>query len=454
MASMQTRRLLFALLTVSVAIAAQAQQTAAGAAPDPEATAATGDRFAIHGQVTFVEQAVDNFRVPYSGPNSLTPDRGAETLDVTLFLGSRLWSGAEAWLDPEIDQGFGLDDTLGLAGFPSGAAYKVGRSHPYWRMQRLFLRQVENLDGASEAVEADENQFAGEHSVNRWVFTVGKFGVTDIFDANDDAHDPRRDFMNWTAIDPGTFDYAADAWGYTVGGAAEYYRGAWTVRAGLFDLSNVPNSEVLEPGFREYQLVGELERRYELANQPGKVLVTVYDSHGRMALLSDAIARAQLSGEPINDALISVRQYRDRSGLSGNVQQRLSSDLGVFARAGFAGGNVEAYEFTESDASFSAGLSLQGTQWHRAPDTWGLVAIENKISGTRERYLEEGGLGILIGDGQLPHPRPEQILETYYAYAPSHWGQLTLDYQYVVNPAYNSDRGPVSIIALRVHAQF
>src|SRR5271170_5533985 len=107
MASMQTRRLLFALLTVSVAIAAQAQQTAAGAAPDPEATAATGDRFAIHGQVTFVEQAVDNFRVPYSGPNSLTPDRGAETLDVTLFLGSRLWSGAEAWLDPEIDQGFG-----------------------------------------------------------------------------------------------------------------------------------------------------------------------------------------------------------------------------------------------------------------------------------------------------------------------------------------------------------
>jgi len=454
MVSMQFSRSILAVLMAMFATALCAQQTPVTASNEPTAGQGAGDRLAIHGQITFVEQADDQFHAPYSGPNSLTPGRGAETLDLTLYLGLRLWSGAEAWINPEIDQGFGLNDTLGVAAFPSGAAYKVGRSHPYWRLPRLFLHQVLDRDGPTDTVEADENQFAAQQSADRWVITAGKFAVTDVFDANDYAHDPRRDFLNWAALDPGTLDYAADAWGYTLGSALEWYQGAWALRAGLFDLSNVPNSEVLDPGFHEYQLLGELERRYQLGSLPGKVLVTVYDSHGRMALLNEAIARAQGTGESLSDALISVRQYRDRTGLSANIQQRLTDDLGVFARAGKADGNVEAYEFTESDQSISAGLSLKGTRWHRAADTWGLVAMEDQISGTRERYLNAGGLGILVGDGRLPHPGPEQILETYYKYAPTPWGQLTLDYQYVVNPAYNSDRGPVSIIALRVHAQF
>jgi high affinity Mn2+ porin len=84
----------------------------------------------------------------------------------------------------------------------------------------------------------------------------------------------------------------------------------------------------------------------------------------------------------------------------------------------------------------------------------GIAGIINTISGIRERYLNDGGLGLLIGDGKLPHPGPEQIAETYYAWGLRSWAQLTLDYQYVINPAYNSDRGPVSIFAVRVHAQF
>jgi high affinity Mn2+ porin len=126
----------------------------------------------------------------------------------------------------------------------------------------------------------------------------------------------------------------------------------------------------------------------------------------------------------------------------------------MFARAGKAAGNVETYEFTDIDRALSAGLSLQGKRWGRADDTVGLAGIVNQISAAREQYLNAGGLGILVGDGQLPHPGPEQILETYYRLAATKWFQLTFDYQYVVNPAYNTDRGPVSIFALRVHAQF
>src|SRR6516162_6229444 len=219
--------------------------------------------YAVHGQFTYVEQETNSFYAPYGGPYSLSPSAGRETTDATLYLGARLWPGAEGWLNPEIDQGFGLDDTQGVAGFPSGEAYKVGKNQPYLRLPRAFIRYTLNLDGASESLEAAPNQLAGTHSTNRWVFTLGKFAVPDVFDTNQYAHDPRADFLNWAAVDSGTFDYAADAWGYTVGAAAEWYHGAWAVRAGAFDLSRVPNSEHLDPGAHEFQLLLEAERRYQ-----------------------------------------------------------------------------------------------------------------------------------------------------------------------------------------------
>jgi high affinity Mn2+ porin len=429
--------------------------------PSPDDTPAAdasqeiaSERFAVHGQTTYLEQVTAPFHAPYSGPNSLSSGQGAETFDMTLFLGARLWSGAEAWINPEIDQGFGLDGTLGVAGFPSGEAYKVGRSHLYWRVPRLFVRQTLELGGDRQPVDALANQLGASQSANRWVFTVGKFAIPDIFDANQYAHDPRNDFFNWTALEAGSFDYAADAWGYTVGAAAEWYQGAWTLRAGGFDLSSVPNSETLDPGIHEFQWVGELERRHEMMGMPGKLLVTLFDSRGRMALLNEAVNRAQATGESIHETLVAVRHYRDRPGVSLDLQQQLSSDLGMFARAGKASGNAEAYEFTDIDRTISAGLSLKGKRWGRADDTVGLAGIVNGISAARERFLNAGGLGILVGDGQLPHPGSEQIVETYYRLAVAQWAQLTFDYQWITNPAYNTDRGPVSIVAVRLHAQF
>lgn len=436
-------------------IAQQALTDPAGAMPEPKSSVdVPSERFAIHGQLTLLEQLTSPFHAPYSGPNSLSPRHGDETFDMTLFLGARLWSGAEAWADPEIDQGFGLDNTVGVAGFPSGTAYKVGRSHPYWRLQRLFVRQSVDLDGDQAPVEAAANQLGGSQSANRWVFTVGKFGVPDIFDANQYAHDPRNDFLNWAAIDAGSFDYAADSWGFTVGAAAEWYHGAWTLRAAVFDLSEVPNSETLDHGFHEFQWIGELEKRHELMGEPGKLLVTLFESRGRMALLDQAVSGAQASGDTIPTALVDARHYRSRAGVSLNLEQQLLSDLGMFARVGRAAGNVETYEFSDIDRTASVGLSMEGRRWGRTDDTIGLAAIDNGISATRERFLNAGGLGILVGDGRLPRPRAEQILETYYRWAVAQWVQLTLDYQYVINPAYNSDRGPVSIVALRIHAQF
>jgi high affinity Mn2+ porin len=427
-----------------------------GEAPAPSGAqpmlpALVTDDFAVHGQATFLEQYDPPFHSPFTGPNSLIPNEGRETFDTTAFIGWRLWQGAEFWINPEIDQGFGLSGTFGVAGFPSGEAYKVGEAVPYARTPRAFIRQTINLGGDSQKVDAAANQFSDTQTANRLVFTMGKFSVTDIFDNNKYAHDPRNDFMNWTIADTATFDYAADSWAYTYGAATEWYQGDWTLRGGLFDLSVAPNSAALDPTFGQFQWVGEIERRYELFGQPGKVAVTGFLTRGRMGSFQDAINLAQLTGGPAD--ITAVRQYRSRGGVSLNLEQQITEELGVFARAGWADGNIEPYEFTDVDRTASAGISLAGKQWGRPDDTFGLAGVVNGITKTHQEFLNDGGLGILVGDGILPHYGPEQILETYYEFPMSYF-KLTLDYQFIVNPAYNEDRGPASVVSARVHTDF
>lgn len=416
------------------------------------ARAADDEWYAVHGQFTYVEQETSDFNAPYRGTNSLSPNRGAETTDATLYLGARLWKGAELWVNPELDQGFGLDDTLGAAGFPSGEAFKIGAARPYFRLQRFFLRQTLNLEGESQALQPSLDQLAGSHSSNRVVLTVGKFSVPDLFDTNRYTQDQRSAFLNWTAIDTGTFDYAADAWGYTVGAALEWYQGAWTLRGGLFDLSTVPNSVHLDPGAHEFQFAAELEHRHQIAGHDGRVLLSAFDNRGRMGLLDQAVQLAQATDTIPNVA--DARAYRSRLGADLSFEQQLNADFGLFGRIGKAGGNVEAYEFTDVDRTAALGVSLQGSAWRRGDDTIGLAAINNNASAARQRYLNAGGLGILVGDGKLPHPGPEQIIETYYSAAFVNYLHVSLDYQWINHPAYNRDRGPVSVFAVRAHAQF
>jgi high affinity Mn2+ porin len=409
------------------------------------------DWFSLHGQTTFLEQYAFPFRAPYHGPNSLDANQGRETWDVTFYAGLRLWEGAELWINPEILQGFGLSSTLGVAGFPSGEAYKLGSSAPYARLSRMFVRQTIDLGGEKQKVDANINVFAGSQTADRLVITVGKFNIADIFDTNKYAHDPRADFMNWALIDAGTFDYAGDAWGFNYGAAVEWYQGKWTLRAGLFDLSIVPGSTDLDPRFGQFQWVGELEHRHELWGQPGKIGVTGYVTRGRFGRYADAIQLAQVTGGPADIA--AVRTYTTRTGLSLNVEQQLASDLGMFVRAGFGDGNIEATAFTDIDRTLAAGFSLAGKRWGRPDDTVGVAAAINGVSGVHQAFFNDGGLGLLVGDGKLPNYSEEKIIEMYYSLPISSW-RATFDYQFITNPAYNRDRGPVSVIGTRLRAQF
>jgi high affinity Mn2+ porin len=432
---------------------------------DPPAAVATApatpdvDRINFHGQTTVVEQAYPAFRSPFAGTNSLPGGgEGRETWDATLYAGVRLWQGAELWVNPEIDQGFGLADSLGVAGFPSAEAYKLGEAYPYARVQRDFVRQTIDLGGETEKVDADINQFAGSQTANRLVLTVGRFGVIDIFDTNKYANNPKTDFLNWSVINAGTFDYAADAWAYTYGAAAEWYQGRWTLRGGIFDLSATPTGGIsplgrgLDPTFDQFQLVGEIEERHELWGQPGKLKITGFLNRGRAGEFQDAIDLAAVTGQPAD--INAVRTYTSRPGVSLNLEQQVSENWGVFARAGWADGSVEPWDFTDIDRTVSGGVSISGKQWSRPDDTIGIAGVVNGISSVHEAFLNAGGLGILVGDGKLPDPGLEEIIEAYYSYALSSPTRLTFDYQFIANPAYNTDRGPVNVFAGRFHMQF
>lgn len=415
-------------------------------------TLADAQRAAIHAQATLVAQGVGGFTSPYAGPNSLTPQQIRETIDLTVYAGVRPWSGGELWINPEVDQGFGISNTLGAAGFPSAEAYKVGRAAPYLRLQRLFMRQTIGLGGGSGPVAAAVNQLAGSQDHNRLVLTAGKFGVADIFDTNRYAHDPRGDFLNWSIIDTGSFDYAADAWGYSFGVAAEWYQGPWTMRLGLFNLSKVPNGEVLERDFSQNQLVAEIEHRHSIAGRAGAVRITGFRNRGQFSRFDEAIALAQRTGGPVDASL--TRRRMDRFGIAINAEQELTGSLGLFLRAGTTDGTIEPYDFTDIDRTLAVGLSLSGKGWGRSADTFAIAFANNAISAAHKRYLAAGGIGVLVGDGQLLHPGDEQVIEAYYAWNPCAPVVITADYQRLVNPGYNRDRGPVNVFALRIHATF
>jgi high affinity Mn2+ porin len=439
-------------MLLGLAAASGLALASSAALADDDQSAPTPQPFAVHAQFTDVTQGHPGFAAAFSGPNSLAADANARaTNDVTLYVGARPWAGGEIWVDPEIDEGFGLSDTLGVAGFTSGEAYKIGATTPYAKVHRYFLRQTIDLGGEAQTVEPNLDALGGALTANRIVLTVGKFSVVDIFDGNRYAHDPRGDFLNWSLIDTGTFDYAANAWGYTYGAAAEWYQGAWTLRGGLFDLTNVPNSTNIDYTFKQFQWLWEAERRFQIAGRPGAVRVTGFLTRGRMAKLADATALALATGQPANPAL--VRRYAGRPGVSLSADQQFTDDIGVFLRAGVADGRYEAFEFTDIDRTLAAGVSLSGRRWGRADDTVGLAGVVNEASQDRLSFLAAGGLGILVGDGRLPHPGAEGIVESYYSLAVAAFARLSFDYQYIANPGFNRDRGPVSVFGLRLHLE-
>jgi len=412
---------------------------------DPES-----DRWEIHGQTTYLPQGYPRFRALYTGPNSLTPAPQAQaTWSNGLYLNARLWQGGEIYYNPELLQGFGLNDTVGVAGFPNGEAQKSNFPYPHYNTSRLFLRQTFGFGGEQEQLASGPGQLAGKADVSRLTLQAGKFAVLDIFDANSYAKDTRKDFMNWSMWAPGAFDYSADRVGLTYGATAEFNQKQWALRAGYFLIPSESNAnsfdkKVIERG--TYAV--ELETRYQLFSQPGKLRAIAW-----LNSANSGSYRETLNNPAFDLDIAQTRRGRIKYGYVVSLEQALTEEVGLFGRWSWNDGKTEIMAFTDIDASLSLGLSVKGTKWGRPDDVIGIGGAINALSKDHRDFIAAGGLGVLIGDGALNYRR-ERIFETYYAYALTRQITMTADYQLITNPAYNADRGPVHVFSGRLHAEF
>jgi high affinity Mn2+ porin len=436
---------------------AHAQERGVSSTADTGSTASTvssgADRWNIHGQDTFIEQGYFHFRSPYAGTNSLSGSSQAKnTESATAFLGVRLWQGAEFYVNPEIDQGFGLNDTHGVSAFPNGEAQKASFPMPRLVIDRLIVRQTFGLGGEREFVADGPNQLAGGRDIARVTVVAGRLAVTDYFDGNSYANDPRTNFMNWNIYGAGAYDWTMDQLSWTWGALAELNQKRWALRVGYFLLPTVSSVNTFDthiPARGQYAL--ELERRYSVFSEPGAVHLFGWVNHGTMGGYAAAVA------EPVSTPnypdITLTRQVRTNPGLVLNAEQAITDDVGLFSRASWSPGRVEILGGTDCSESLSLGTALQGRRWGRPNDAIGLSGVIGGLSPVARAYFTAGGLGILIGDGHLNYGA-ERALEAYYKYGFARWLALSVDYQFIVNPGYNADRGPVSIYAIRLHTAF
>jgi len=419
-------------------------------APRTSLTDPESDRWEIHGQTTYLPQGYPRFRALYTGTNSLTPAPQAQaTWSNSLFLNARLWEGGEVYYNPELLQGFGLNDTVGAGGFPSGEAQKSNFPYPHYNTSRLFLRQTFGFGGEQEELASGPGQLSGKVDVSRLTVQAGKFAVLDVFDGNSYAKDTRKDFMNWSMWAPGAFDYSADKVGLTYGATAELNQKQWALRSGYFLMQSVSNANSFDTKvFERGTYVLELETRFSLFSQPGKLRT--------IAWLNSAFSgsyRETLNNPAFNLDIAQTRTGRIKYGYVVSLEQALTDEVGVFGRWSWNDGKTEIMAFTDIDASLSLGASIKGTRWGRPDDVVGIGGAINALSRDHRDFIAAGGLGVLIGDGQLNYRR-ERILESYYAFALNKQLTLTGDYQLITNPAYNADRGPVHVFSGRLHGEF
>ena len=409
--------------------------------------------WSLHFQATGIYQGYPAFHSPYQGPNSLSGGTQLrETLSATAFLGYRLpWSGGALYFDPELTQGFGVSHGEGVEGFPNGEAEKGGAATPVPNVARLFLRQIIGLGGPQEKIADDENALATMADIDRVTVTAGKFAANDMFDDNPYSHDPRSQFLNLSLSESAAWDYPADQKGYTDGLAVEFNQRRWALRGGWF-LEPEANGRDLDPRFlKRYGAVLELETRHALWGEPGTLRTLVFVNRTPQGDYDDALALAAAEGAIPSTA--AVRRDHWKIGAALNLAQAITDTLGAFLRLSWNDGRSEGWAFTDIDRGLAAGLSLKGAAWRRPQDTVGLGGALNGLSKPARNYFAAGGLGILAGDGRLNYAA-EGGAEVYYAIGLARWVALTFDYQFVADPAFNQDRGPVSIFASRLHLAF
>ncbi|MFZ0589794.1 MAG: carbohydrate porin [Bryobacteraceae bacterium] len=434
---------------------AQAPAPNSSGTPQESFSESFWNRFWISGQANFIRQQHDSFPAEYSGPNSLrsSPEHATSRV-LTLCTGFEITNNLEILADVESAGGNGLSNALGVAGFPNLDVVRnpTLSSDPY--VARVMLHYILPLSSEMEEATRNPLSLASSLPVRRLEFHLGKMSTVDYFDTNAVGSDSHLQFMNWTTVNSGAYDYAADTRGYTYGLVIEYFDRAWAFRFGEMLMPTVANGLTLDWDLAraraenfEFELHPSLFKNHATTIRP-----LAFVNHANMGSYREAI-EGYLSGK---DAVPDITKYRKQGrvkyGFGLNLEQQLSPLWRAFGRLGWNDGSTESFAYTEVDRTAVIGSDFSGKPWHRSNDKIGAAYVTNGISGDHRRYLALGGLGFLLGDGGLTYGL-EKIFESYYTVHVWRGCSFAGDYQHITNPGYNEARGPASIFSLRVHVE-
>ncbi len=411
-------------------------------------------KYSLHWQTTFIPQYHFDCFSPYAGDNSLLPSEPTRaSISGTAFLNYTPFKNTYLICNPEAAGGKGLSSTLGIAGFPNGEVYRVGDPKPKPFIARLYAEQRFPLSNRKEYAEDDLNQIAETTHKDYLSVIVGKFSLTDFFDDSKISHDPRTEFMNWSLMGNGAWDYPANTRGYTLGAVVQAVYKNWAFRTALTTVPIEANGPELQ--FKWGKAMGwvwEIEKSHLFQKNEthfSTLHAGVFLNHAKMGNYQLAIQSAGTQPPDVTDS----RLYgRTKWGYYASMDNHFGS-FHHFIKTSWNDGKNETWAFTEIDRSFTTGVQWDGDLWKRKKDKFAIAYVSNGLSDNHKTYLAKGGYGFLIGDGKLNYGS-EQIIEAYYSIHLIKQVYLSPDYQFISNPAYNKDRGPVHIVALRLHAEF
>jgi hypothetical protein len=419
----------------------------------PAADSLPTERWNLYYQATSIGQYHGTFNSPYEGPNSLRDYTERDvSLTTTLFFGLRLTKNTQFYFDPEIAGGKGFSGVNGLANPSNGELPRVASATPKPYIARLYIQQDFGFGNERESTDSDTNQLGGSRPATRYTIAVGRFSLSDFFDDNRYSHDPRTQFMEWSVMYNGAWDYAADTRGYTWGWVHEFHARNWSARYASAAEPTVANGARFDRRlFVDRGDQYEYEYRYKARKHPGTVRVLHYENRTRSGSYGEALQIAAATGKT-PDVTAIRKPGTLKYGFGMSFDQEITKNLGVFARLGWGDGKNEDFAFTAIDRMASAGVSYTGARWRRPNDTVATVFTAAGLSAVHALYLSRGGLDFLIGDGRLNYA-PEYAWESYYNVQVVKWFQLALDAQHYANPAFNHDRGPLWAYSLRLHIE-
>lgn len=422
-------------------------------------------RYWLSGQANGIFQMHGHFRSPYEGPNSLIDDFETKASEVaTLYLGYQLRPNSRYSTDLIADfenaGGRGISEALGLAGETD---LDVVRNPTLSTVPYLARGEIHQAFGLSDKmVDQERGPFAlaAQVPMRRFEIRVGKMSLPDFFDVNSVGSDSHLQFTNWTIDNNGAWDYAADTRGYTVAGMLEYDDRMWSARYAIAAMPTVANGITLDWALSrangqnwEFELRKGLGAPFLNAKREGAVRILSYVNHAHMGDYRESVQEFLRGQAKMPEITNTERFGAVKYGFGFNAEQEVTDSLRVFSRFGWDEDQHESFAYTEVGQTILFGGDYNGRGWSRPNDKLGVAFVSNAIKRDHQNYLHYGGLGFLLGDGNLRYGR-EDILEWYYN---AHvWRGLfsTIGGTQIAHPGYNTDRGPVYVTTVRGHVDF